>query len=102
MGIENNTREVFKKIEQESPDFSQERNALFSFFCQLLGVLVSDILFCNLLAHVPQGAHVVAVWLHRWPPQKLWFLISGCAARNIFALWPFRCFTIVDYVVIFV
>ena len=66
----------------------------FLFFCQLLGVLVSDILFYNLLAHVPQGAHVVAVWLHRWPPQKSWFLISGCAARNIFALWPFRCFTI--------
>lgn len=50
-----------KKIEQESPDFSQERNALFLFFCQLLGVLVPDILFYNLLAHVSQGAHVVAV-----------------------------------------
>ena len=50
-----------KKIEQESPDFSQERNALFLFFCQLLGILVPDILFYNLLAHVSQGAHVVAV-----------------------------------------
>ena len=50
-----------KKIEQESPDFSQERNALFLFFCQLLGILVPDILFYNFLAHVSQSAHVVAV-----------------------------------------
>lgn len=52
--------EFNKKFEQESPDFSQERNALFVLY-QLLGILVPDILFCNLFAHVSQGAHVVTV-----------------------------------------
>ena len=50
-----------KKIEQESPDFSQERNALFLFLYQLLSVLVPDVLFYNLFAHVSQSTHVVTV-----------------------------------------
>ena len=50
-----------KKLEQESPDFSQERNALFLFLYQLLSVLVPDVLFYNLFAHIPQSTHVVTV-----------------------------------------
>lgn len=50
-----------KKLEQESPDFSQERNALFLFLYQLLSVLVPDVLFYNLFAHVSQSTHVVTV-----------------------------------------
>lgn len=54
--------EIFnKKLEQESPDFSQERNALFLFLYQLLSVLVPDVLFYNLFAHIPQSTHVVTV-----------------------------------------
>ena len=49
-----------KKFEQESPDFSQERNALFVLY-QLLGILVPDVLFYNLFAHVSQSTHVVTV-----------------------------------------
>ena len=50
-----------KKLEQESPDFSQERNALFLFLYQLLSVLVPDVLFYNLFAHISQSTHVVTV-----------------------------------------
>ena len=50
-----------KKLEQESPDFSQERNALFLFLYQLLSVLIPDVLFYNLFAHIPQSTHVVTV-----------------------------------------
>lgn len=52
-----------KKLEQESPDFSQERNALFLFLFlyQLLSVLVPDVLFYNLFAHISQSTHVVTV-----------------------------------------
>lgn len=54
--------EIFnKKLEQESPDFSQERNALFLFLYQLLSVLVPDVLFYNLFAHISQSTHVVTV-----------------------------------------
>ena len=51
------------KFEQESPDFSQERNALFLFLFlyQLLSVLVPDVLFYNLFAHISQSTHVVTV-----------------------------------------
>ena len=49
-----------KKLEQESPDFSQERNALFVLY-QLLGILVPDVLFYNLFAHISQSTHVVTV-----------------------------------------
>ena len=50
-----------KKFEQESPDFSQERNVLFLFLYQLLSVLVPDVLFYNLFAHISQSTHVVTV-----------------------------------------
>ena len=49
------------KFEQESSDFSQERNALFLFLYQLLSVLVPDVLLYNLFAHIPQSTHVVTV-----------------------------------------
>ena len=47
-----------KKLEQESPDFSRERNA---FLYQLLSVLVPDVLFYNLFAHIPQSTHIVTM-----------------------------------------
>ena len=49
------------KFEQESSDFSQERNALFLFLYQLLSVLVPDVLLYNLFAHISQSTHVVTV-----------------------------------------
>lgn len=57
----NEVRYFNKKLEQESPDLSQERNALFLFLYQLLSVLVPDVLFYNLFAHIPQSTHVVTV-----------------------------------------
>ena len=57
----NEIRYFNKKLEQESPDFSQERNALFLFLYQLLSVLVPDVLFYNLFAHISQSTHVVTV-----------------------------------------
>lgn len=75
-----------KKIEQESPDFSQERNALFLFFCQLLGVLVPDILFYNLPAHVSQGAHVVAVAPEMAAPEVMVSDFWMCCKEHLCAV----------------